>query len=94
MPSDMLTSYTFPIVDLHYHSWEHHSPPFSTTSSCLVVVDQPVISHNSQRLAKGGLDVPRSGSFMHPFLVCHSSVASVGSLVASLMIPSYPDSNS
>ncbi|KAL2950335.1 hypothetical protein AAZX31_20G222600 [Glycine max] len=89
VPSDMPTSYTFPAVDLHYHSWEHHSPPFSTASSRLVAADQPSVSPGSQRPARGGSDVPRSGSFMHPFLVGHR----VGSSVASSMIPPYPGSN-
>ncbi|KAK7392033.1 hypothetical protein VNO78_20459 [Psophocarpus tetragonolobus] len=93
VPSDMPTSYTFPAVDLHYHSWEHHSPPFSTASSRLVAADQPSVSPASQRPARGGSDVPRSGSFMHPFLVGHSSAARAGSSVASSMIPPYPGSN-
>ncbi|KAL2993987.1 hypothetical protein AAZX31_10G142400 [Glycine max] len=89
VPSDMPTSYTFPAVDLHYRSWEHHSPPFSTASSRLVAADQPSVSPGSQRPARGGSDVPRSGSFMHPFLVGHRA----GSSVASSMIPPYPGSN-
>ncbi|KAI4349948.1 hypothetical protein L6164_010487 [Bauhinia variegata] len=89
VPSDMPTSYTFPVVDLHYHSWEHHSPPFSTASSRLGAVDQPSISPGSQR-PRGSSDIPRSGTFMHPFLVGHSSAARAGSSVASSMIPPYP----
>ncbi|XP_054801864.1 E3 ubiquitin-protein ligase RFI2-like [Prosopis cineraria] len=87
LPNDMPASYTFPAVDLHYHSWEHHSSPFSTASSGPGTADQPSISPASQRPARGGLDTPRSGSFMHPFLVGHSSAA------ASSMIPPYPGSN-
>jgi len=71
VPSDIPTSYSFPAVDLHYHSWEHHSPPFSTASTRLVAADQPSGSPGSQRPVRGGSDVPRSGSFMHPFLVGH-----------------------
>ncbi|XP_028770900.1 E3 ubiquitin-protein ligase RFI2 [Neltuma alba] len=93
LPNDMPASYTFPAVDLHYHSWEHHSGPFSTASSRLAAADQPSISPASQRPARGGLDVPRSGSFMHPFLVGHSAAARAGSSAASSMIPPYPGSN-
>lgn len=71
VPNDMPASFTFPAVDLHYHGWEHHSPPFSTASSRLVAADQPSVSPGNQRPVRGGSDVPRSGSFMHPFLVGH-----------------------
>lgn len=93
VPSEMPASYTFPAVDLHYHSWEHHTPPFSTASSRLVGADQPSVSPASQRPVRGGSDVPRSGSFMHPFLVGHSSAARAGSSMGSSMIPPYPGSN-
>ncbi|KAF7805087.1 E3 ubiquitin-protein ligase RFI2-like isoform X1 [Senna tora] len=92
LPNDMTASYTFPAVDLHYHSWEHHSTPFSTASGRLGAADQPSISPASQRPARGGLDVPISGTVMHPFLVGHSS-ARAGSSAASSMIPPYPGSN-
>lgn len=93
VPSEMPASYTFPAMDLHYHSWEHHTPPFSTASSRLVGADQPSVSPASQRPVRGGSDVPRSGSFMHPFLVGHSSAARAGSSMGSSMIPPYPGSN-
>lgn len=78
VPSEMPASYTFPAVDLHYHSWEHHTPPFSTASSRLVGADQPSVSPASQRPVRGGSDVPRSGSFMHPFLVGHRYIFRIG----------------
>ncbi|KAI9099008.1 hypothetical protein K1719_024775 [Acacia pycnantha] len=93
LPNDMPASYTFPAVDVHYHNWEHHSAPFSTASNRLSAADQPSISPASQRPVRGGLEIPRSGSFMHPFLVGHSSAARAGSSVASSMIPPYPGSN-
>ncbi|XP_061357458.1 E3 ubiquitin-protein ligase RFI2 [Gastrolobium bilobum] len=87
VPSDMPTSYTFPAVDLNYHSWEHHSSHFSSASSRLGAADQPSVSAGSQRPARGGSEVPGSGSLIHPFLVGHSSAAT------SSMIPPYPGSN-
>ncbi|XP_027350153.1 E3 ubiquitin-protein ligase RFI2-like isoform X2 [Abrus precatorius] len=93
VPSDMPTSYTFPAVDLHYHGWEHHSSPFSSASTRLGAGDQTSVSPGSQRPARGGSEVPRSGSFVHPFLVGHSSAARAGNSVASSMIPPYPGSN-
>ncbi|XP_021283533.1 uncharacterized protein LOC110416033 isoform X2 [Herrania umbratica] len=93
VPSEIPTSYAFPAVDLHYHSWEHHSPPFSTSSSRIGSSDQPSIPPVSQRSSRSSTDMPRSGSFMHPFLVGHSSGARAGSSVASSLIPPYPGSN-
>lgn len=54
-------------MDMHYHNWEHHSPPFSTTSTRMGN-DQP----SSQRPTRATSDMNRSGgSFMHPFVVGH-----------------------
>uniref|UniRef100_A0A5B6ZH19 RING-type domain-containing protein n=1 Tax=Davidia involucrata TaxID=16924 RepID=A0A5B6ZH19_DAVIN len=92
VPSDMPTSYTFPAMDLHYQSWEHHSPPFPATSSRIGGADQPSVPSVTQRAARANSDIPRSGSFMHPFVVGHSSAARAGSSVASSMIPPYPGS--
>ncbi|KAG5084320.1 hypothetical protein AAZX31_19G218700 [Glycine max] len=93
VPGDMPTSYTFPAVDLHYHSWEHNSSHFSSANSRLGTAEQTSVSPGSQRPARVGSEVPRSGSFMHPFLVGHSSAARAGNSVASSMIPPYPGSN-
>ncbi|KAL5155969.1 hypothetical protein HKD37_19G054932 [Glycine soja] len=93
VPGDMPTSYTFPAVDLHYHSWEHNSSHFSSANSRLGTAEQASVSPGSQRPARVGSEVPRSGSFMHPFLVGHSSAARAGNSVASSMIPPYPGSN-
>lgn len=93
VPSDLPASYAFPGMDLHYHGWEHHSPPFSTTSSRIGGADQPSIPPVSQRPSRATSDMSRSGSFMHPFLVGHSSSARAGSSVTSSMIPPYQGSN-
>ncbi|KAA8536830.1 hypothetical protein F0562_029308 [Nyssa sinensis] len=92
VPSEMPTSYAFPAVDLHYHSWEHHSAPFSTTNNRIGGNDQPSVPSVTQRAARANSDMPRSASFMHPFVVGHSSAARAGSSVASSMIPPYPGS--
>ncbi|OIW17491.1 hypothetical protein TanjilG_22603 [Lupinus angustifolius] len=82
------TTYTFPGMNIHYPSWEHHSSHLSSATGNLgAPADQTSVSPSSQRLAMG------SGSFMHPFLVGHSSAARPGSLVTSAMIPPYPGSN-
>ncbi|XP_039064009.1 E3 ubiquitin-protein ligase RFI2-like isoform X2 [Hibiscus syriacus] len=90
---EMPTSYAFPAMDLHYHSWEHQSPPFSTSSSRIGSSDQPSNPPISQRSTRSSLDMPRPGSFMHPFVVGHSSGARAGSSVAPSFIPPYPGSN-
>ena len=67
----MPTSYAFPAMDLHYHSWEHHSPPFPTTSTRIATADQPSVLPGTQRSARTSSDIARSGSYVHPFLVGH-----------------------
>lgn len=71
VPSEIPTSYAFPAMDLHYHNWEHHSSPFPTTNSRIASADQPSILPVSQRSARTSSDIPRSGSFVHPFVVGH-----------------------
>ncbi|KAK8712501.1 hypothetical protein V6N13_147740 [Hibiscus sabdariffa] len=93
VPGEVPTPYAFPSVDLHYHNWEDHSPPFSTSSGQFGSSDQPLNPLVSHRSARSSSDVPRSGSFMHPFVVGHSSGARAGSSVASSLIPPYPGSN-
>ncbi|CAK8544621.1 unnamed protein product [Lathyrus sativus] len=90
---DMSASYTIPAVVFHYHSWDHHSSHFSSGSSHLGAADQPSVSQSNQRPARGGSEVPRSGSYMHPFPVGHSSIARAGNSAASSMIPPYPGSS-
>ncbi|GMJ11184.1 hypothetical protein like AT3G05545 [Hibiscus trionum] len=93
VPGEMSTSYAFPAMDLRYHSWEHHSPPFSTSSSRIGSSDQPSNPPISQRSTRSSSDMPRAGSFMRPFVVGHSSGARAGSSVAPSLIPPYPGSN-
>ncbi|TYJ11685.1 hypothetical protein E1A91_A11G294000v1 [Gossypium mustelinum] len=93
VPGEVPASYAFPAMDHHYHNWEHHSPPFSTSSSRVGSSDQSSNSPVSQRSARSGSDMPRSGSFMRPYVVGHSSGARAGNSVASSLIPPYPGSN-
>ncbi|XP_028780915.1 E3 ubiquitin-protein ligase RFI2 isoform X2 [Neltuma alba] len=74
----------------NYNHWNGSSLP---TSSRVGTFDQPSLSTINQRPGRGGSDVPRSRSFMHPFLVGHSSAARAGSSLASSTIPPYPGSN-
>ncbi|XP_039029666.1 E3 ubiquitin-protein ligase RFI2-like [Hibiscus syriacus] len=90
---DVPSSYAYPAVDLHYHNWEHHSPPFSTSNGRIGNSNQPSNPPVSRRSARSSSDMPRSGSFMRPFVVGHSSGTRAGSSVASSLIPPYPGSN-
>lgn len=74
VPSEIPTSYAFPGMDVHYHSWDHHSSPFTATSSRIGGAEQPSVPSVAQRAARTSSDIPRSGSFLHPFLVGHRSV--------------------
>lgn len=92
LPNEIPTSYAFPGMDVHYHSWDHHSSPFPAASSRIGGVEQPSVPSVAQRAGRTSSDIPRSGSFLHPFLVGHSPAARAGSSVASSMIPPYPGS--
>ncbi|PSS26516.1 RING finger containing E3 ubiquitin-protein like [Actinidia chinensis var. chinensis] len=92
VPREMPSSFVFPAMDVHYQGWEHHSSPFPTSSSRVGGADQPSVPSVTHRAARSNPDIQRSGFFMHPFLVGHSSAARVGSSVASSMIPPYPSS--
>ncbi|XAR52639.1 hypothetical protein NMG60_11020806 [Bertholletia excelsa] len=82
--SEMPSSYAFPAMDIHYHSWDHHSSPFPTSSSRIGGADQSSIAPVSQRGPRPNSDIPRSGSYMHPFLLNHRA--------GSSMIPPHPGS--
>ncbi|KAG8494012.1 hypothetical protein CXB51_011384 [Gossypium anomalum] len=58
-------------MNLHYQSWEHHSPPFSTSNRRIGGSGQPSIPPISQRSARNSSDMPRSGTFMHQFIADH-----------------------
>ncbi|XAR49150.1 hypothetical protein NMG60_11032243 [Bertholletia excelsa] len=90
-PSEMPSSYGFPAMDLHYHSWEHHSSPFPTSSSRVGAAEQPTVSSVTHRAPRPNSDVLRSGNFVHPF-VSHSSASRAGASVSSAMVPPYPGS--
>ncbi|KAF8401472.1 hypothetical protein HHK36_012411 [Tetracentron sinense] len=94
-PSENSTSHGFPAVDLHYHNWDHHTRPFSPNRSRIGGTDQALVPSATLRAPRGDSDsIPRSGSFMHPFLLGHGSGPRAGSSVVSSMVPPYPGSNS
>lgn len=91
-PSEMPTSYAFPSMDVNYHSWDHHNSPIPTLSGRVASAELPSVPSVTHRTARPNSEVQRSGSFIHPFLVGHSSAARVGSSISSSMIPPYPGS--
>ncbi|GAB2287309.1 hypothetical protein Dimus_021690 [Dionaea muscipula] len=86
---DMPTSYGFPATDPHYHNWEHH---LSTTGSQIGNAEQPSVGSITQQSYRSNTDAARSGSFVHPIFVSHSSGSRGGSSVTSSVIPPYPGS--
>ncbi|KAF8394585.1 hypothetical protein HHK36_020799 [Tetracentron sinense] len=89
-PSENSNSHVFPAMDLHYHSWDHHSPPFSPSSSRIGGADQTLVPSATLRPTRGDSDgIPRSGPFMHPYLLGHGS----GPRAGSSAVPPYPGSN-
>ncbi|KAK6915609.1 Zinc finger, RING-type [Dillenia turbinata] len=90
VPGEISNSYVFPTMDLHYHSWEH-SLPFPNVATRMGG-DQPSVSSVTHRSVRANSDMQRSGSYMHPFVIGHSSGARAGSSVSSSMSP-YPGIN-
>ncbi|KAK5830105.1 hypothetical protein PVK06_013899 [Gossypium arboreum] len=97
LPSEIPPSYVFPAMNLHYQSWEHHSPPFSTSNRQIDGSDQTSIPPVSQRSAKNSSDMPRPRTFMHPFVAGYrynpNSGTRTASAITSSFIPPYPGSN-
>ncbi|CAA3001656.1 E3 ubiquitin- ligase RFI2-like isoform X1 [Olea europaea subsp. europaea] len=89
--NDIPGSYVFPSMDAHYQNWELHSSSFGTGSR-IGGADQPLIPSVTQRTLRTSSDIPRPGSFMHPFIVGHSSASRVPSSVTSSMVPPYSGS--
>ncbi|XP_021839483.2 E3 ubiquitin-protein ligase IPI1 isoform X2 [Spinacia oleracea] len=91
-PNEMPNSYAFTGMDPHYHGWEQHSLSFSASGTRLGASDQPSAPSLTPRSSRVNSDLSRSGSFVHPFVINHSSGGRVGSSVTSSMIPPYPGS--
>jgi len=66
--SEIPGSYAFAAMDPHYHSWEHHSLPVSATGGRIGGSDQPSGPSMTQRSSRSHPDIPRPGSFVHPFI--------------------------
>ncbi|XP_026421999.1 E3 ubiquitin-protein ligase RFI2-like isoform X3 [Papaver somniferum] len=75
--------------DIHYQVWDHHSPPYSATSSHLGAADQGSIPSAAIRPSRGDSDSPpRSGS-VHPFFVDQGSGSRAGTSIMPSMVPPY-----
>ncbi|XP_026450180.1 E3 ubiquitin-protein ligase RFI2-like isoform X3 [Papaver somniferum] len=75
--------------DIHYQVWDHHSPPYSATSSHVGAADQGTIPSAAIRPSRGDSDgPPRSGS-VHPFFVDQGSGSRAGTSIMPSMVPPY-----
>ncbi|KAG8390980.1 hypothetical protein BUALT_Bualt01G0140200 [Buddleja alternifolia] len=84
VPSEVRSSYAFPSMDAHYHSWDNSSP-FAAGSH--IGADQPSIPSVTQRTARNTSDIHRHG--MHPFVIGRSSGGRASSSVTSSVLPPY-----
>ncbi|KAK9735469.1 hypothetical protein RND81_04G207400 [Saponaria officinalis] len=90
--NELQTSYAFAAMEPHLQGWEHHSMTFSAPGSRSGVSDQSSAPPVSQRSSRTNADLARSGSFVHPFVMSHSSGNRVGSSATSSMVSPYPGS--
>ncbi|KAK1402183.1 hypothetical protein POM88_001788 [Heracleum sosnowskyi] len=74
--SEIPSSYAFPSIDGHYHSWEQHSSLFPTISSRIAGPNQSSLPSMTQRAARNSSYVTGSGSFVNPFVVGHGAMIS------------------
>ncbi|GAA0164830.1 hypothetical protein LIER_39862 [Lithospermum erythrorhizon] len=77
------SSYTFPAMDVHYHSWEHHS---STLPMNGLISGFDQTPHSLEMADGPNSEIARPGSYMHPLIVGHRA----GSSVVSPMFPPHP----
>ncbi|KAI3694961.1 hypothetical protein L1987_77947 [Smallanthus sonchifolius] len=87
--SEMPNSYALPTMDVRYHSTLF--PPNNRVG--VGPADQPSMpSVMPRRTVRNNADMPRSASYVHPFLVGQSSAARAPSSVGSSMIHPHPGS--
>ncbi|KAI3676019.1 hypothetical protein L1987_85615 [Smallanthus sonchifolius] len=87
--SEMPNSYALPNMDVRYHT-----ALFPPSHNCVGGADQPTIPPVlPRRPVRNNVDIPRLGSYVHPFLLGQSSVAArAPSSVGSSLIPPHPGS--
>lgn len=84
-PNEISTSHAFATVDLHYHSWDHHPPSFSSGTDQASVPPAPIRSVRAD-----SDNIPRSGTVVHPFLFGHGSGPRTGSSYVSSIVQPIP----
>ncbi|KAJ8447821.1 hypothetical protein Cgig2_015184 [Carnegiea gigantea] len=73
--SSEMPTFSVTAMDPHYHNWEHHSLSFLASGTRLGGPDQPSAPSVTQRSSRANSDSPRSGSFIDPSILSHSSSA-------------------
>lgn len=72
--NEIFTAHGFPVIDVQYQTWGHHSHPFSTSSAHSNSTDQASVPPPTLRSSRGEYDaMTRSGSFAHPFPYGHGN---------------------
>ncbi|XAR61332.1 hypothetical protein NMG60_11035008 [Bertholletia excelsa] len=91
--NEIITAHAFPVIDIQYHSWSHHSHPFPTNSGHINSIDQASVPPATLRPSRAEFDaMTRFGSFVHPYIYGHGS-ASRGTSSFFLSVV-HPGSNS
>uniref|UniRef100_A0A1D1XRC5 E3 ubiquitin-protein ligase RFWD3 n=1 Tax=Anthurium amnicola TaxID=1678845 RepID=A0A1D1XRC5_9ARAE len=86
-PAD-IHSHSFPSIDIHYHSWEPHSPPYSNPNSRISGTEQASVPSATMRSTMLDSDGHlRPGSFLHPFVIGHGSPSRAGASAVSVGPP-------
>ncbi|XP_044491335.1 E3 ubiquitin-protein ligase RFI2 [Mangifera indica] len=89
--NEIFPPHAFPAIQ--YHSWGHHSPPFSVSGSHMNGADPASVLPATQRSSHGESDaVTMSRSFPHPFVFDHGSGPRRGGSFVSSVVPRHPGS--
>lgn len=70
--NEIFTPHAFPAINVQYHSWGRHSPPFSLSSSHINGADPASVPPQTLRSSHVESDpITRSRSFPHPLIFNH-----------------------
>ncbi|KAL5791822.1 hypothetical protein ACOSP7_000416 [Xanthoceras sorbifolium] len=92
--NEIFTPHAFPAINIQYHNWGHHSPPFSVPSSHINGADPASVPPAALRSSHGESDaITMSRSFPHPFVFDHGSGPGAGNSFVSSVGPRHPGSS-
>lgn len=92
--NEMFNAHTFPASGIQYHSWGHHSAPFSQFGTRINGTDPGSVPPATQGSTHRDSDTTTSSrSFPYPLLFPHRTGPRAGSSFVSSVVPRFPGPN-